>query len=51
LVISKYPHTAHIPCGLDESQIGLAKPESEDADEIVLDLEEEVGMKENEIDE
>jgi hypothetical protein len=51
LVISKYPHTAHIACGLDESQIGLAKPESEDADEIELDLDEEAGVKEDEINE
>jgi hypothetical protein len=41
LTISKYPLTAHIPFGLDESQIGLAKPESEDADEIALDLDED----------
>ena len=53
LVISKYPLTAHIASGLDESQIGLAKPESEDADEIVLDLDEEEppDMKESESDE
>jgi hypothetical protein len=53
LVISKYPLTAHIASGLDESQIGLAKPELEDADEIVLDLEEEEppDMKESESDE
>ena len=53
LVISKYPLTAHIASGLDESQIGLAKPEPEDADEIVLDLDEDVppDMKEGESDE
>lgn len=52
LVISKYPLTAHIAVGLDESQIGLAKPESEGADEIVLDLEEdEPDLKEGEPDE
>src|SRR5262249_19691742 len=31
ILISKYPLTAHIPFGLDESQIVLGKPESEDA--------------------
>ena len=41
LVISKHPLTAHITSGIDESQIGLAKPESEDAEEIVLDLDED----------
>jgi hypothetical protein len=52
LVISKYPLTAHIPFGLDESQIGLAKPESGDADEIALDLDEEApDTKEGEEDE
>lgn len=52
LVISKFPLTAHIASGIDESQIGLGKPASEDADEIVLDLdEEEPEKKENETDE
>ncbi len=52
LVISKYPLTAHISSGLDESQLGLVKSESEDADEIVLDLDEdEPDMKEGEADE
>jgi hypothetical protein len=52
LVISKYPLTAHIPFGLDESQIGLTKLESEDAGEIALDLDEdEPDMKEDEEDE
>ena len=52
LVISKSPLTAHIAFGLDESQIGLAKPLSEDIDEVVLDLEDEgLEMKEGEGDE
>jgi hypothetical protein len=38
LVISKYPLTAQITSGLDESQLGSSKPESEEAEEIVLDL-------------
>ena len=41
LIISRYPLTAHIPWGLDESQLGAHKAESEDAEEIVLDLEDE----------
>jgi hypothetical protein len=41
LVISKYPLTAHIASGIDESQIGLDAPEPEDAEEIVLELDEE----------
>jgi hypothetical protein len=41
LVISKYPLTAHIAWGLDESQLGQSKPESEDTEEIMLDLEED----------
>lgn len=32
LVISKYPLTAHMPWGLDESKLGRSKPESEDSD-------------------
>jgi len=52
LVISKYPLTAHIPFGLDESQIVLGKPDSEDADEIVLELDDDAPeMKESEPDE
>ena len=53
LVISKHPLTAHIASGLDESQIGLAKPEPEDAEEIVLDLDEDEppDIKEGEPDE
>lgn len=52
LVVSKYPLTAHIPFGLDESQIGLDKPESEDAEELVLDLNDDAPeMKESEPDE
>ncbi len=52
LVISKYPLTAHIPFGLDESQIELTEPESEDAEEIALELDEdEPGPKEGEEDE
>ena len=41
LVISKHPLTAHIAWGLDESQLGPNKPESEEAEEIVLDLEDD----------
>jgi hypothetical protein len=52
LTISRYPLTAHIPFGLDESKIGLAKPESDDADEIALDLEgDEPDMEKGEEDE
>src|SRR5262249_46337319 len=48
ILISKYPLTAHIPFGLDESQIGIGKPESEDADEIVLELDDDASeMKES----
>ena len=52
-MISKHPLTAHIASGLDESQIGLAKPEPEDAEEIVLDLDEDEppDIKEGEPDE
>lgn len=39
LVVSKYPLTAHMAWGLDESKLGQCKPEAEDADEFVLDLE------------
>jgi hypothetical protein len=41
LVISKHPLTAHIAWGLDESQLGPSKPESEEAEETVLDLEDD----------
>jgi hypothetical protein len=41
LVISNFPLTAHIASGIDESQIGLGKPESEDTEEGVLELDEE----------
>lgn len=41
LVISKYPLTAHITSGLDESQLGPSKPDFEEAEEIVLDLEDD----------
>jgi hypothetical protein len=52
LVIAKYPLTGHIPFGLDESQIGLSEPESEDAEEIALELDEdEPDSKEGEDDE
>jgi TIR domain len=39
LVISKHPLTADIRSGLDESQIGLEKPDSEDSEAVVLELE------------
>jgi TIR domain len=42
LVISKYPLTAHIAWALDESQLGQSKIETEEAEEIVLDLEDDV---------
>ena len=41
LVVSKYPITAHIAFGIDETQIGLEKPDSEDAEGITLELDEE----------
>lgn len=41
LVISKYPLTAHIAWSLDESRLGHSKPQSEEAEEIVLDLEDD----------
>jgi hypothetical protein len=41
LVISKYPLTAQIASGLDESHLGSSKPESEETEEIVLDLEDD----------
>jgi hypothetical protein len=41
LVISKYPLTAHMAWGLDESKLERSKAESEDFDDIVLDLEDD----------
>ena len=45
LVISKYPLTAQIASGLDESQLGPSKPEFEEVEEIVLDLEDDEADK------
>src|SRR6185437_4231847 len=41
LLISKYPLTAHMAGGIDESQLRDGKPEAEESEETVLELEDD----------